>query len=288
MASNPSGGARPPAFDQSLLAPIVRTKRTPMACVECRRRQVKCSGTTPRCERCKKHGFECIYMSLSEQRSTGGPTSRSGTPHAVASTPGQTLHQHQHQHHAGRSASDARMNQQQQQQCMQGFPGGAGYPAAHQGWHGSNPAGTQTAAGQYASQGGHSAQGYQMGYQQEYMQQQQAAYAARSQNSGGQLQPGAEVYAQGQVYGAAGEQAYAGGTAYNAYAHAVPGMDPAAYAAYQTAQMEGAAYGGQYAPQMYYDQTLGQMMAVDPAAAQQWAGGSQAFNQGHPGFSGQQ
>ncbi|KAI0829380.1 hypothetical protein BC628DRAFT_1337362 [Trametes gibbosa] len=289
MSSNPSGGARALAFDPSLLAPIVRPKRTPMACLECRRRQVKCSGTTPRCERCKKKGIECTYMSLSEQRGVGGPISRSGTPHAASGTPGQTQEQYQ----TDSIGYDAHWTQQQQQ-GMQGFAASTAYP---QGWRAPAPSGAAVGASQYVPQGGQAAREYPnvpMGYQHDIMQQQQASYAARSQggsHGGGHLPTGTEVYPEG--YGMGGEQAYVGGTTYNAYGHAVPSLDPAY--AYQAAQMggiptggdqHGATYGGQYAPQMYYDQALGQMMAVDAAGAQQWAGSTQAF-QGH-GFSGQQ
>ncbi|OBZ71779.1 hypothetical protein A0H81_08253 [Grifola frondosa] len=83
-SSSPNSASRSTAFDPSLLQPIVRSKRTPIACTECRRRQVKCSGTTPRCERCQKRGIECVYIPLNQQRSAsataGGQTSRAGTP----------------------------------------------------------------------------------------------------------------------------------------------------------------------------------------------------------------
>ncbi|KAI0637738.1 hypothetical protein C8Q77DRAFT_386262 [Trametes polyzona] len=284
-----SGSSRPLAFDPSLLQPIVRPKRTPMACLECRRRQVKCSGTTPRCERCKKKGIECAYMSLSEQRATGGSISRSGTPQAAhgASSSAQAPQQQSSRTHAGYDAQWA--------QGMQGFPTGGAYPAP-QGWREPTHAQGGSAGGQYAQQGSHSAQGFAnlpMEFQQDFLQQQAAAYA-HSQGGGGGLPTGGDLYAQG--FGAAAQQqAYAGGTTYNAYGQPLPGADPRY--AFQAAQMGGmvlgdqqtAVYGGHYAQQMYFDQTAaGQMMSNDAAAAaaaQQWAGNSQAY-QTH-GFPGQ-
>lgn len=64
----------------------MRSKRTPIACTECRRRQVKvrhsmsgeaehtliqlaqCTGTTPKCERCEKRGMKCEYIPCSQQK----------------------------------------------------------------------------------------------------------------------------------------------------------------------------------------------------------------------------
>ncbi|OCH95845.1 hypothetical protein OBBRIDRAFT_440506 [Obba rivulosa] len=70
------GSNRSAPFDQSLLQPVVRSKRTPIACTECRRRQVKCSGTSPRCERCEKKGVKCEYIPCNLQRSSSmGPVS---------------------------------------------------------------------------------------------------------------------------------------------------------------------------------------------------------------------
>ncbi|KAH8106049.1 hypothetical protein BXZ70DRAFT_412851 [Cristinia sonorae] len=74
--SSPPGHAstshtRPGSSDhQTLLTPVVRSKRTPIACTECRRRQVKCTGTTPRCERCEKKGVKCEYIPCSQQKAT--------------------------------------------------------------------------------------------------------------------------------------------------------------------------------------------------------------------------
>ncbi|KAK7696615.1 hypothetical protein QCA50_001273 [Cerrena zonata] len=66
-----SGGtSRSSADAQNLLAPVVRSKRTPIACTECRRRQVKCTGTTPKCERCEKRGMKCEYIPCSQQKAS--------------------------------------------------------------------------------------------------------------------------------------------------------------------------------------------------------------------------
>ncbi|KAF9817662.1 hypothetical protein IEO21_03318 [Rhodonia placenta] len=66
-----SGGG---GSDPNLLAPVVRSKRTPIACTECRRRQVKCSGGTPQCERCEKKGVRCEYIPIHQQRMAANTT----------------------------------------------------------------------------------------------------------------------------------------------------------------------------------------------------------------------
>ncbi|KAJ3558653.1 hypothetical protein NM688_g798 [Phlebia brevispora] len=53
---------------KALMSPVVRSKRTAIACTECRRRQVKCTGTTPQCERCGKRGIKCEYIPCSQQK----------------------------------------------------------------------------------------------------------------------------------------------------------------------------------------------------------------------------
>ncbi|KAI0698900.1 hypothetical protein BC835DRAFT_1304692 [Cytidiella melzeri] len=72
-----AGKAGPKVSDsQPLLTPVVRSKRTPIACTECRRRQVKCTGGSPQCERCLKRGVKCEYIPCNQQKaaSTGSPT----------------------------------------------------------------------------------------------------------------------------------------------------------------------------------------------------------------------
>ncbi|KAH9894199.1 hypothetical protein C8Q73DRAFT_507499 [Cubamyces lactineus] len=223
-SGNSSSGGRQLPFDPSLLAPIVRSKRTPMACVECRRRQVKCSGTTPRCERCQKKGIECVYMSLSEQRAvSGGSISRSGTPQATRGTSA-----HGQQQHSNRSAHAG-----QWAQGTQGYPAGTAYPAP-QGWRAPDDA-----QGQYVPQPGQAFPNVQMGFPQSYAQ--QAAYA---QAHGGSTVPnGAGMYPQG--YGAAAQQGYASGTTYPAYGQTIAPSDPRY--AYQAAQMGGVMGGEQQA-----------------------------------------
>ncbi|OJT07331.1 hypothetical protein TRAPUB_1797 [Trametes pubescens] len=219
-------------------------------------------------------------MSLSEQRSTGGSISRSGTPQAAGAS-GQAQQQQ----------STRLAYQAQWPQDTQALPTGTTY-AAPQGWQGATPMQGSSSAGQYghAQSGGQGYPNAQMVYPQGYTQQ-QAAYA---QSQGGVAVPGggaqADLYAQG--YGMAAQQGFASGTTYNAYGHGVPNMDPTY--AYQASQMgaglpgvdqQGAPYGGQYASQMYFDQSAVQMMSADAAAAQQWAGNTQGY-QGH-GFPGQ-
>ncbi|KAI0786421.1 hypothetical protein C8Q75DRAFT_734795 [Abortiporus biennis] len=66
LNSGPKGGSS--TDHKNLLTPVVRSKRTPIACTECRRRQVKCTGATPRCERCEKKGVKCEYIPCSQQK----------------------------------------------------------------------------------------------------------------------------------------------------------------------------------------------------------------------------
>ncbi|KAI0366370.1 hypothetical protein BV20DRAFT_651720 [Pilatotrama ljubarskyi] len=226
----PSGGRIP--FDPSLLQPIVRSKRTPMACLECRRRQVKCSGTTPRCERCQKKGIECQYMSLSEQRSaTGGSISRMGTPQAAHGATGQTQVQ-------ARQQESRLVSQAQWAQGTQGYPAGTTYATVTpQGWRASTSA-QGGSAGQYPQQvqtpQGHA--NVQMGYPQVHAQ--QAAYAHAQGVAS--IPGGAEMYTQ--AYGVTAQQGYASDT-YNAYGHVLPSTDPEYV--YQAAQAAGAPGGEQ-------------------------------------------
>lgn len=160
-------------------------------------------------------------MSLSEQRSTGGSISRSGTPQA-AGAPGQAQQQQ----------STRLTYQAQWPQDVQALPTGTTY-AAPQGWQGATPMQGSSAAGQYAhaQSGGQGYPNAPIVYPQGYTQQ-QAAYA---HSQGGVAVPGggADLYAQG--YGMAPQQGYASGTTYDAYGRGVPNMD-AAYA-YQASQM---------------------------------------------------
>jgi len=84
---------RASSIDPTLLTPV-RSKRTPIACTECRRRQVKCSGETPSCARCKQKGSKCEYIPCSQQRAqqssaapAAGPVS-SQNPSVARSTAG--------------------------------------------------------------------------------------------------------------------------------------------------------------------------------------------------------
>ncbi|EJF63031.1 hypothetical protein DICSQDRAFT_179690 [Dichomitus squalens LYAD-421 SS1] len=272
MSSNPSGRSLP--FDPSLLQPIVRSKRTPIACTECRRRQVKCSGTMPRCERCTKKNIECTYVSLSEQRgvsaSTGGSISRSGTPSQSQSQLGSSPagHPHARVHGYGSSTLARSSTPLGWQAGVQGYSAGSAYPAP-QGWQASSP--NSSPVSPYTPQGAQASQnqsyaGVPMAYPQGYSQ--QAAFA----QGGGMGQAGDMFVSQG--YAQQGQQV---GTSYNAYGHAVPAGDPTyAYQAAQLATMAGgdqqtAAYMGQFAPQqqVFFDPASGQMIPADVAS--QWA-----------------
>ncbi|KAI0721941.1 hypothetical protein C8T65DRAFT_171382 [Cerioporus squamosus] len=255
--NNSSSGRAPPPFDPSLLQPIVRSKRTPIACTECRRRQVKCSGTTPRCERCHKKGIECTYMPLSEQRGgTGGSISRSGTP--VAPMHGGSGHSHSH------GSSRLAQSSGGWQTGGQGYPAGTGYPTP-QGWQEPQYTGSQ------GSQSNQAYAGVPMAYQQGF--DQQTAFAQAS------TQGGADLYAQSYA-----QQGYPSGTTYSGYGQTVQSATDPRYA-YQAAQMmagnqQSVAYAGQYAQQqVYFDPTTGQMIPADMAA--QWADNTT------PGFQGQ-
>lgn len=93
-------------FDPSLLQPVVRSKRTPVACTECRRRQVKvdrllaslwrhsllsflsaqCSGAHPTCERCEKKGLNCEYMPIYMQKAAAAGAATTGSRRNPGST----------------------------------------------------------------------------------------------------------------------------------------------------------------------------------------------------------
>ena len=103
MAAADSRGAE----QKKLLTPVVRSKRTPIACTECRRRQVKvrffvfrhvwsslkplfqCTGTTPQCERCSKRSIKCEYIPCSQQKAaSSSPPLRPTYPeHLVTPSP---------------------------------------------------------------------------------------------------------------------------------------------------------------------------------------------------------
>ncbi|KIL59978.1 hypothetical protein M378DRAFT_199955 [Amanita muscaria Koide BX008] len=49
---------------------IPRTpRRTPMACIFCRGRKLKCDGTRPSCANCNRRGIPCNYMPVGQQGS---------------------------------------------------------------------------------------------------------------------------------------------------------------------------------------------------------------------------
>lgn len=81
-SSSTSTMNRASSIDPTLLTPV-RSKRTPIACTECRRRQVKCSGETPNCARCKQKGSKCEYIPCSQQRAQQSSTT---APNAVSSS----------------------------------------------------------------------------------------------------------------------------------------------------------------------------------------------------------
>ncbi|KAI8989750.1 hypothetical protein BD414DRAFT_577567 [Trametes punicea] len=44
------------------VAPPFARLRTAQACERCRNRKTKCSGEKPKCKRCEKRGFDCVYV----------------------------------------------------------------------------------------------------------------------------------------------------------------------------------------------------------------------------------
>ncbi|KAI1792981.1 hypothetical protein LXA43DRAFT_1060316 [Ganoderma leucocontextum] len=264
-----------------------RSKRTPIACTECRRRQVKCSGTTPRCERCTKKNIECTYVSLSDQRA-GGPISRSGTPaqasqshsHLGSSATAAAAASHAHAHGHGNGYSSGRLSHSSASQLgwqaatSQGYSTpGSGYPAASQGWQAGSPGSSPVAHGMQSNQNQAYA-GVPMAFPNSYGQ--QATYP-------GQADAG-DIFAN---QGYAAQQGFPGGASYDPYGHAISTADPRyAYQAAQMAAMAGedpqsAAYMGQFSQQqtqMFFDLTSGQMISADVAA--QWAENPNAAFQG--------
>ncbi|KAJ7619719.1 hypothetical protein FB45DRAFT_1096180 [Roridomyces roridus] len=74
-------------------------KRTPIACIHCRKRKIKCKATNgydKPCERCTRRKFDCEYISVAEEseRSPASTSTRFGdiapptlVPHECSSTP---------------------------------------------------------------------------------------------------------------------------------------------------------------------------------------------------------
>ncbi|KAH9950070.1 hypothetical protein B0H21DRAFT_22484 [Amylocystis lapponica] len=150
--SNTPGNS--PPFDSNLLNPVVRSKRTPIACTECRRRQVKCSGGTPRCERCEKKSIKCEYIPLHQQRmasAAGGAMSRPQTPSDLYAYQAAS---------SSRSAAGSSVAWRQQQQSLGNLPGYPGAPIQGD-WQGQYPSATHDSSVQrYPQQALQSAQPY--------------------------------------------------------------------------------------------------------------------------------
>lgn len=51
-------------------------RRVRQACQTCHSRKAKCSGTMPKCDRCRTHGLDCVYRPSKRSRISGTPASR--------------------------------------------------------------------------------------------------------------------------------------------------------------------------------------------------------------------
>ncbi|KAJ0137560.1 Uncharacterized protein HZ326_19474 [Fusarium oxysporum f. sp. albedinis] len=54
----------------SLPENVATTRRTPLACIPCRQRKTKCSGTRPACRSCSRSRKECIWPSFDDASSS--------------------------------------------------------------------------------------------------------------------------------------------------------------------------------------------------------------------------
>ncbi|KAJ7753901.1 hypothetical protein DFH07DRAFT_773913 [Mycena maculata] len=85
----------PPENSELLSASSSQKKRVNLACVQCRKLKVKCIRTEthplPSCQRCKKRGLRCEYVSTSEQdaqsMSTRQPAPTAGVKPLTRSQP---------------------------------------------------------------------------------------------------------------------------------------------------------------------------------------------------------
>ncbi|EMD41014.1 hypothetical protein CERSUDRAFT_121607 [Gelatoporia subvermispora B] len=192
-------------FDQSLLQPVVRSKRTPIACTECRRRQVKCSGTSPRCERCEKKGVKCEYIPCNVQRSSSmGPVSAQ-PPQSSPTLPAYASSRSSH------SAHSAPLAWQDQTRDQHGYFPDPTY-ASRDAWHGHASVSASYASNQrYPQQPMQSAAMYGgMGYSQAYE-------AGAPYDQAVPTQVGSPHQYTGQGFVASPEQGYSSDPSYDAY-----------------------------------------------------------------------
>lgn len=78
---NSLGPAANDALNIHVVAAHPPRRRVRQACQTCHSRKAKCSGTMPKCDRCRTHGLDCIYRPSKRAR-------LSGTPGAAGRDPG--------------------------------------------------------------------------------------------------------------------------------------------------------------------------------------------------------
>lgn len=60
---------RPRAEPVEAPAAIAKGKRTAKACVECKSKKIKCSGTRPTCDYCEQSQVPCVFADGRRERS---------------------------------------------------------------------------------------------------------------------------------------------------------------------------------------------------------------------------
>lgn len=70
---NSLGPAANDALNIHVVAAHPPRRRVRQACQTCHSRKAKCSGTMPKCDRCRTHGLDCVYRPSKRARMSGTP-----------------------------------------------------------------------------------------------------------------------------------------------------------------------------------------------------------------------
>lgn len=69
----PTGAGANEALNIHVVAAHPPRRRVRQACQTCHSRKAKCSGTMPKCDRCRTHGLDCIYRPSKRSRTSNTP-----------------------------------------------------------------------------------------------------------------------------------------------------------------------------------------------------------------------
>lgn len=70
---NPAGPMANDALNVHIVAAHPPRRRVRQACQTCHSRKAKCSGTMPKCDRCRTHGLDCVYRPSKRSRMSSTP-----------------------------------------------------------------------------------------------------------------------------------------------------------------------------------------------------------------------